>query len=144
MRKVEKAVQRMLDACEGLAPIQENKFPKEPVIGDVKYCVDRFISQPANVKAAIQHFVSVLLGSPAMQTLKSSRVRLDAYFRRRFHLSLQKAGGKETQNKKTRFVEPKPMQGGQSYIGQPTPSDTRSDTRAKQRHGGSNAEQLTG
>ena len=123
--RVEKAVQRMLDTCEGLAPIQENKFPKEPVIGDVKYCVDRFISQPANVKAAIQHFVSALLESPAMQTLKNSRVRLDAYLRRRFHLSLQKAGRKETREKKTRFVEPKPMQGGQSYIGQPTPSDTK-------------------
>jgi hypothetical protein len=114
------ALQRMLDACEGKAPSQENRYPKDPVIGDVKYCVDRFASQSPEVKAAIQQFVSALLDSPGMKTLKASRVRLDAYFRRRFHLSLRKE-----KDKKVRFVEPKPMQGGQSYIGQPTPSDTK-------------------
>ena len=114
------ALQRMLDACEGKAPSQENRYPKDPVIGDVKYCVDRFASQSPEVKAAIQQFVSALLDSPGMKTLKASRVRLDAYFRRRFHLSLRKE-----KDKKVRFVEPKPMQGGQSYVGQPTPSDTK-------------------
>lgn len=29
------ALQRMLDACEGKAPSQENRYPKDPVIGDV-------------------------------------------------------------------------------------------------------------
>lgn len=116
-----KALQNMLDSCEGLAPTSENRYPRDPVVGDVKYCVDRFASQPSDIKATIQAFVSALLESSALQSLKGSRVRVDAYLRRRFKLPGLTGGGGE---KKVRFSEPKPMQGGQSYTGQPTPSNT--------------------
>ncbi len=85
------AVQRLFDRCDGRAPVSENRYPSDPILGDVKYCVDRFSTQPPDVKAAIQHFVATLLHSSAFKSLKGSRVRMDAYLRRRFRMGLRQA-----------------------------------------------------
>jgi hypothetical protein len=116
----------MFDKCEGRVPQSDNRYPGNPIIGDVKFCVDRFASQPTDIKESIQRFVLSLLNSSAMKSLKGSRARLDAYLRRRFHLSKSDESQKEEKkqmDRKTIFFAP--LQGGQSYIGQPTPSSTQ-------------------
>jgi len=58
---VEQTLQGLFDKVDGRAPVSENRYPKEPIIGDVKYCVDRFSTQPSDVKEAIERFISSLL-----------------------------------------------------------------------------------
>ena len=127
--KVAETLQILLDRCEGKAPNDQNGYSREPIIGDVKYCVDRFTSQPQSIRNAIETFIIAILNSKAFKSLKASRVRMDTYLRRRFRLT-----GAPGQ-RKVRFSEPKPQQGGQSYTGQPTPSDT--GIRRQMENGGS-------
>jgi len=85
-RDIVDALHRLMDICEGKAPLHENFIPKDRSLGDVQYCLQRYDLAGDDIKAAIKGFVLSLLKSHTFKQLKHSGSTISYNLRKRFYL----------------------------------------------------------
>lgn len=114
---------KTLDLVEESCPTCDNPYTNDPALGHLWYVLKYYDKAASEKKGAVNALLEAIFASAPFKMLKSSRQSIELKIRKKFDL-----------HKKVKFVEPKPLHGGQSYIGQPTPSDT--GQRREVQHGG--------
>lgn len=111
--QVIEAFNAMLSRVEGRCPPERMLYPKDPVLGDIRYAVENFRSQPDSVKECIRAFLYVVMDTDQFKSLTVSKRRIEYLWKTRFGL---------IQGAKTN--QPLLTQAGQHYVGQYTPAQT--------------------
>lgn len=111
--QVTQALNSMLSSVEGICPTERNIYPKEPVLGDIKYCIDNFGKIPNSMQESIRDFLQTIMITDQFKGLASARI-LEGSWKIRFGIT---AKGPKT----NQWI---PGQGGQHYVGQYTPAQT--------------------
>lgn len=112
--RVVDSLDAMYKAVVNSCPPNMNIFTADPQLGDVWYVCHNWDKAGANQKGAVTNFFDAMFISSAFKQLTSTGRKTELALRRKFRMG-----------DKTTFTEHKPQHGGESYIGQPTPSDTR-------------------
>jgi hypothetical protein len=108
------SLQRLLNSvCESCPPDILKTF-KDPMMGHVWHAITDFASAGSTGQSAIQNFLTSMFQSQAYKQLRASGKHNEMALRSRFQMN----------PRPKEFKENKPVRGGESYIGQPTPSDT--------------------
>lgn len=112
--RVQDALKSLYESLSEVCPDNENCYSKrDPSVGDVWYTVKNWHSMPIDKQKPIRQFIETLIQSAPFSKLSQSGRKNTAILRQRFGIPTP-----------SNFTEPKPLHGGESYIGQPTPSDT--------------------
>lgn len=91
-----------------------NVYKTDPALGDLWYIVHNWKRADSSKRAAVTAFLQVIFASKAWKLVQSSGRINEMKIRERFGMNSDVKP----------FHEHKPQRGGESYIGQPTPSDT--------------------
>jgi hypothetical protein len=113
--QVKGALQKLIDSVTDICPMVENRYDKMPALGDIHYLVKNWSKVGPTKQGALVSFLENVIDTDAFRNLKQVGRTVEMQMRRKFGFF------KESDAK---VIHPKPEQGGQSYIGQPIPSDT--------------------
>lgn len=111
--KVTSAFNEMLGLIAESCPISRNYYPKDMPIGDLKFLLNNWATVGTDKRGMITAFLEAMLSSEAFQSIGGSREMTESRIRSEYGMV-----------RRTAFTERKPSHAGESYIGQPTPSDT--------------------
>lgn len=113
-QRVTSALTTLYGQLDKACPDTANKYTtSNPCVGDFHYVIKNWETAGEDHKKAVRQFIETLLMSAPYSRLTNSGRANAITLRKKFGLPLP-----------SEFKEHKPQQGGQSYIGQPTPSDT--------------------
>jgi hypothetical protein len=107
------SLQDLYGALAETCPADLNTFTNDPALGDIWYTTHNWKTMGTDRQTAFKSFLETVMGSKAWKMLHATRRRNELAIRQRFGLI-----------PKVRFTEKKPARAGESYIGQPVPSDT--------------------
>lgn len=112
-RKLVDAMTNMFTQITGTCPTTENLWPQDPQLGDLQYILNRWYTVSPEKRGSVTNFLEVLFSSSGFFNMGRSRTTIESNLRSAYSMP-----------QPSTFVEPKPTYGGESYHGQPTPSDT--------------------
>jgi len=122
-QQVVSALQDLYNQIQESCPNDLNTYTKDdPCLGDFWYVAHHWKKIGERKRGAVTNFLNVLFNSKPWKLLHLSGRKNEINIRQKFFMHVPEP-----------FHEQKPMRGGESYIGQPTPSDTsiRHETEKK-------------
>lgn len=113
-KQVVDSLQRLYNSvCESCPPDLLKGF-KDPMMGHIWHAIKDYSNAGSTGQSAIQNFLGTMFKSEAYKQLKASGKHNERALRSKFGLNPSPE----------KFRENKPVHAGESYAGQPTPSDT--------------------
>lgn len=113
--KVVSSLKDLYTALAECCPAGQNTYDKDPAMGDIWYTARHWDQVDGGKKAAFQSFLEVLLASKPFKHQKGSCRTNQMQWARKYKITSAPRA----------FRERKPTHGGEEYLSQPVPSDTR-------------------
>lgn len=107
------AMTAMLQKISETCPAGLNTFVKDPRLGDLFYILNRWHTVGPEKQGVVSGFLETMLTSDTMKGVGDSYGKINERIRTMYGMVPD-----------AKFTEQKPAHGGESYQGQPTPSDT--------------------